>query len=57
MTKNVAPCAGAWIEICRILLSFGLITVAPCAGAWIEMRIRSQTLWGQACRPLRGGVD
>ena len=34
--KQVAPCAGAWIETEAHTKPFGKIIVAPCAGAWIE---------------------
>ena len=33
----VAPFAGAWIEIERVLMLFYSNGVAPFAGAWIEM--------------------
>ena len=35
--KNVAPHAGAWIEIIIKKLSNKLRQVAPHAGAWIEI--------------------
>ena len=35
--KDVAPFAGAWIEIRQDVDSFVWTTVAPFAGAWIEM--------------------
>ena len=35
---RVAPFAGAWIEIVRVLPSVVVMLVAPFAGAWIEMR-------------------
>ena len=34
----VAPCAGAWIEMCELYHGQALPHVAPCAGAWIEIR-------------------
>ena len=34
---NVAPFAGAWIEILRQYNPLPLETVAPFAGAWIEI--------------------
>ncbi len=36
---DVAPCAGAWIEIFGAARTLGGGIVAPCAGAWIEMRL------------------
>ena len=35
---DVAPFAGAWIEICPVSRSNVPCLVAPFAGAWIEMR-------------------
>ena len=35
--NNVAPLAGAWIEISIALFLMELQTVAPLAGAWIEI--------------------
>ena len=35
--REVAPCAGAWIEIVSDKYQGKDIGVAPCAGAWIEM--------------------
>ena len=37
--KNVAPHAGAWIEIETTLNSEASVGVAPHAGAWIEIGI------------------
>ena len=34
---NVAPLAGAWIEIHLNPKTFNIIVVAPLAGAWIEI--------------------
>ncbi len=34
---DVAPFAGAWIEIRETLSARDLMNVAPFAGAWIEM--------------------
>ena len=36
-SPEVAPCAGAWIEIFFIIGNFITSKVAPCAGAWIEI--------------------
>ena len=35
--QNVAPLAGAWIEISRTAISSAVTEVAPLAGAWIEI--------------------
>ena len=37
ITKSVAPLAGAWIEMIRIIKNSSRIPVAPLAGAWIEI--------------------
>lgn len=38
MSHNVAPFAGAWIEIGMVLNGLSiLLAVAPFAGAWIEI--------------------
>ena len=37
IAENVAPLAGAWIEIFPKILSFHAQSVAPLAGAWIEI--------------------
>ena len=34
---QVAPCAGAWIEMYLALTMVRIWHVAPCAGAWIEI--------------------
>ena len=34
---NVAPLAGAWIEIALADEPLSMVSVAPLAGAWIEM--------------------
>ena len=34
---DVAPCAGAWIEIVGVVRRGAWAGVAPCAGAWIEI--------------------
>ena len=38
MPLNVAPLAGAWIEIIDDKPITELLDVAPLAGAWIEIR-------------------
>ena len=35
--RQVAPLAGAWIEICEQIADLNEYSVAPLAGAWIEM--------------------
>ena len=37
--KNVAPLAGAWIEICPAPYRSPIPCVAPLAGAWIEITL------------------
>ena len=39
--RQVAPLAGAWIEIYYIMIIDNLRCVAPLAGAWIEMSMRA----------------
>ena len=34
---EVAPCAGAWVEMMITTRGDDLNGVAPCAGAWVEM--------------------
>ena len=36
-SNEVAPHAGAWIEILLVLVLLPIMFVAPHAGAWIEM--------------------
>ena len=54
---DVAPFAGAWIEI--RLTSAGVMHpyVAPFAGAWIEMELHSPCRQKMDSRSLRGSVD
>ena len=55
--RDVAPLAGAWIEIVkRIGESFGT-KVAPLAGAWIEIECPSQCVPALVCRSPYGSVD
>ena len=35
--RDVAPCAGAWVEIHNPDVEFCDKRVAPCAGAWVEI--------------------
>ena len=37
MERDVAPCAGAWVEIPMEKTAGILTPVAPCAGAWVEI--------------------
>ncbi len=39
--QDVAPFAGAWIEMKKIVESPSTETVAPFAGAWIEIFINA----------------
>ena len=41
---NVAPSAGAWIEILNASINNAKDSVAPSAGAWIEILISVKTL-------------
>ena len=47
LPRDVAPFAGAWIEICVIPILYVVGCVAPFAGAWIEI----STLW-RTCHRL-----
>ena len=54
---EVAPFAGAWIEIAVGGDWADTFKVAPFAGAWIEILvIRFTSIWG-CSRSLRGSVD
>ncbi len=55
--ENVAPFAGAWIEIYFIYIPPILNLVAPFAGAWIEMYKCPADVWMIGCRSLRRSVD
>ena len=44
--EQVAPCAGAWIEILEKSRKMPKLKVAPCAGAWIEMVLYGNTKEG-----------
>ena len=39
---QVAPHAGAWIEIRKVIVSLTKPTVAPHAGAWIEINNKTR---------------
>ncbi len=54
---SVAPFAGAWIEIQRLLPKDRSRKVAPFAGAWIEIRIVEALQPLVLRRSLRGSVD
>ena len=55
---NVAPLAGAWIEINKNpLFLLRDIKVAPLAGAWIEIIILNQSIQPIFSRSPRGSVD
>ena len=55
--RQVAPLAGAWIEIYYIMIIDNLRCVAPLAGAWIEIRITRIIDTKGRCRSPRGSVD
>ena len=55
--SEVAPFAGAWIEIISALTDAGMLVVAPFAGAWIEIRERDRRPARPGGRSLRGSVD
>ena len=55
--ENVAPLAGAWIEIRSGNLPCSTSQVAPLAGAWIEMEIKVMHSQFVYCRSPRGSVD
>ena len=54
---EVAPFAGAWIEIINHFIAGSTWPVAPFAGAWIEMRYCEVDLDTNERRSLRGSVD
>ena len=56
-SKNVAPFAGAWIEIHIIKKSYVFTEVAPFAGAWIEISLSKWNKLTENRRSLRGSVD
>ncbi len=51
---EVAPLAGAWIEIQTFCPSGEILKVAPLAGAWIEIDITTDFLIDYAVAPLAG---
>ena len=56
-SKEVAPYAGAWIEIIGAFYCDSFQHVAPYAGAWIEIDTSCNIAYGANCRTLRGCVD
>ena len=54
---EVAPFAGAWIEISRTSTHCRTSSVAPFAGAWIEIASVPRSSWTTSRRSLRGSVD
>ena len=58
MVQNVAPLAGAWIEILHTLMNgMKAEEVAPLAGAWIEIKKILDDFVDGECRSPRGSVD
>ncbi len=55
--QNVAPFAGAWIEIDLREKVYDRVIVAPFAGAWIEILVISPSSSCGDSRSLRGSVD
>ena len=54
---DVAPLAGAWIEIPQFPEVPYQVSVAPLAGAWIEIKSGGEKVKASLCRSPRGGVD
>ena len=54
---DVAPFAGAWIEILITPDPIRAMMVAPFAGAWIEIVAGYAGRRKRPCRSLRGSVD
>ena len=57
MQIEVAPHAGAWIEMRNNCTSRTLIDVAPHAGAWIEIDTITKNTDEKASRSPCGSVD
>ena len=55
--ENVAPFAGAWIEISDRTRTGRSVEVAPFAGAWIEIFGDVKMKEDASGRSLRGSVD
>ena len=56
-TYEVAPFAGAWIEIAISIPAIIFAAVAPFAGAWIEINGYVSLDYDKYGRSLRGSVD
>ena len=54
LTDNVAPFAGAWIEIVLRCLLLPVLLVAPFAGAWIEMLVLFPLAFVSLVAPFAG---
>ena len=54
---DVAPLAGAWIEIVMRPVDVSATAVAPLAGAWIEILYLIWTIPRDFSRSPRGSVD
>ena len=54
---DVAPHAGAWIEMATLVTLPTPFRVAPHAGAWIEIAIEARVISWLAGRSPRGSVD
>ena len=52
--KNVAPLAGAWIEIIIVFKCCRKLLVAPLAGAWIEIVLQILLSFPVNVAPLAG---
>ena len=57
IATDVAPLAGAWIEIQRVKTYIGRFSVAPLAGAWIEISANDPLNQLKERRSPRGSVD
>ena len=55
--SDVAPFAGAWIEMFTDWFNWDNVSVAPFAGAWIEIRHTHRDSSFLCRRSLRGSVD
>ena len=54
LLPNVAPFAGAWIEIAKSIWFLSFWSVAPFAGAWIEIGAFVSTPDGGRVAPFAG---
>ena len=55
--EEVAPLAGAWIEMIAGIRDGRFERVAPLAGAWIEIDLGNDTVHLGTGRSPRGSVD